>query len=161
MAAWYNINFQKKDYFSLFLWSQSWEFKRILSKVQHCALRHCQQNEIHCKEGGGGGLIQSLATLIVLKHRYEQCCQIMRMVIMGLWSSCGWIEDNSYKVTMLDVTGVWGRQRYLFFYNFMNGRGIQKTEELNGWGPKNDAQIQRGIKIKPWIIEWKGSGERI
>ncbi len=30
----------------------------------------------------------------------------------------------------------------------MNGKGIQKKEQLNGRGPKNEALNQRGIKIK-------------
>ena len=53
---------------------------------------------------------------------------------------------------MLDATGVWGRQGYLF-HNFMNGRGIQKTEELNGRGPKMRPQT-RGVSKSSH--EWKG-----
>ena len=33
----------------------------------------------------------------------------------------------------------------------MNGRGIQKPEELNGRGPKNEASNPGGIKIEPWM----------
>ena len=37
------------------------------------------------------------------------------------------------------------------FYNFLSGRGIQKSEELNGRDPKNEAPDQRGIKIKQYM----------
>ncbi len=50
---------------------------------------------------------------------------------------------------MLDATGVCEADKGVFFYNFMNGRGMQRPEELNGRSPKNEAPDQRGIKIKP------------
>ena len=38
------------------------------------------------------------------------------------------------------------------FYNFTNGRGIQKSEELNGRDPKNEAPDQRVSKLSH---EWE------
>ena len=43
--------------------------------------------------------------------------------------------------------------REYLFHNFMNGRGIRKTEGLNGRGPKNEA-LTRGVSKSSH--EWKG-----
>ena len=41
---------------------------------------------------------------------------------------------------------VCGADRVYLFHNFMNGMGKQKTEELNGRGPKSEAPNQGGYQ---------------
>ncbi len=52
---------------------------------------------------------------------------------------------------VLDATGVWARQGYLF-HNFMKGRGIQKTEELKSRRAKNEAHT-RGLSKSSHFAE--------